>query len=78
MNHPNAENGNEPAKMSLFEVASRAPEEAYENNRAVREAFDDELRVLAEEIVRHHPSLTQLLLSMGGDSDLGDPVHGRN
>lgn len=78
MNYPNAENGNEQAKLSLFEVASRAPQEAYENSRAVREAFDNELRVLAEEIVRHHPSLTQLLLSMGSEGELPDPIHGRN
>lgn len=78
MNYPNTENENKPSRLSLFEVAARAPEEAYENSRAVREAFDEELRVLAEDIVRYHPSLTQILLSMGGKKGVPDPIHGRN
>ncbi len=63
-------------KLRVLEDASDAPDLAYQTNPEVREAFDEELRKLAEDIVQFHPSLTQLLLSMG-DPSL-NPVHGKN
>ena len=38
---------------------------------------EEELRELAEDIVRYCPSLTQLLLALGGDNS-GNPIHGMN
>ncbi|NNE92632.1 MAG: hypothetical protein HKN23_13375 [Verrucomicrobiales bacterium] len=62
--------------LRVLETATDAPETAYESDDDVRSAFDDELRQLAEEIVQHHPSLTQLLLSLS-DADQ-NPIQGRN
>ncbi|MCF6311875.1 MAG: hypothetical protein L3J39_05435 [Verrucomicrobiales bacterium] len=63
--------------LRVLTTATLAPDQAYQSNSAVREAFDNELRELAEEIVRCHPSLTQLLLSLG-EANAASPVHGRN
>ncbi|MCP5540215.1 MAG: hypothetical protein H7A53_09695 [Akkermansiaceae bacterium] len=74
-NNPNHDEDH--GNLRVLAAAAADPEAAYESSGAVREAFDDELRRLAEEIVAHHPSLTQLLLSFGGSS-VQNPVHGRN
>lgn len=47
-------------------------------DRPAQELYsDEELRGLAEDIIRHCPSLTQLLLAMGS-SLKSNPLHGRN
>lgn len=76
--HQHSENASQDQQnLRVLTTATLAPVQAYESNTAVREAFDSELRELAEEIVRCHPSLTQLLLSLG-ESNAANPVHGRN
>jgi hypothetical protein len=77
MHQYNPDASQDQQNLRVLSTASLAPDQAYESNSAVREAFDIELRELAEEIVRCHPSLTQLLLSLGG-ADISNPVHGRN
>ncbi len=77
MHQYNPDASQDQQNLRVLTTASQAPDQAYESNSAVREAFDTELRELAEEIVRCHPSLTQLLLSLGG-TDVSNPVHGRN
>ena len=76
MTNDNPEFEDENGNLRLLTAAASAPEEACEENEAVREAFDAELRKLAEEIVEFHPSLTQLLLSMS--EPVTNPVHGQN
>ncbi len=70
------QDSSEKENLRILEGAADAPEAAYANDPDVREAFDAELRQLAEEIVQYHPSLTQLLLAMGDPS--ANPVHGKN
>jgi hypothetical protein len=79
-NH-NPQSEGDQANLNVLGNAADAPTEAYESDPEVRAAFDEELRKMAEEIVQYHPSLTQLLLSMGPKSeDESDapPLHGRN
>lgn len=49
------------------------------SDRQLTEPFasEDELRDLAEDIVRHCPSLTQLLLALGSKKAT-NPIHGLN
>ena len=83
MNYHNPESERNEQNLTVLTDASAAPARAYEADQEVRDAFDAELRQLAEDIVAHHPSLTQLLLSLSGDgssigvSSLG-PIHGQN
>ena len=77
MKHNNPNSEEEQGNLRLLESAMAAPGEICEMDREVRDAFNLELRKLAEEIVEFHPSLTQLLLSMG-DSGVSNPVHGQN
>lgn len=76
--NPNSEG--DQGNLRVLEDASEAPADAYEADEEVRAAFDAELRKLAEEIVQYHPSLTQLLLSLGAESTEAapSPLHGRN
>jgi hypothetical protein len=61
---------------SASESASESPEEICENDPEVKLAFEEGLRELAEDIVKHHPSLAHLLIGM---SDAPCPyVHGQN
>ncbi len=79
-NH-NSDHEGEQGNLRVLAAAADEPIEAYESDAAVRAAFDAELRKLAEEIVQYHPSLTQLLLSLGGDTEMekaAHPIHGRN
>lgn len=83
MNYNNPESERNEQNLTVLTDASAAPDRAYADDQEVRDAFDAELRQLAEEIVAHHPSLTQLLLSMSGDgSSIGvrslSPIHGQN
>ncbi|MCB1078178.1 MAG: hypothetical protein KDM63_07765 [Verrucomicrobiae bacterium] len=61
----------------MLESVDGSPVAAYESDEAVKAAFDAELRKLAEEIVQFHPSLTQLLLSLGSQG-VANPIHGKN
>ena len=78
-NH-NPQSEGDQANLDILEGASSAPAEAYESDAEVRAAFDAELRKMAEEIVQYHPSLTQLLLSMGPkpEGESAPPLNGRN
>jgi hypothetical protein len=83
MNYDNPESQRNEQNLTVLTDASESPDRAYAANQEVRDAFDAELRQLAEEIVAHHPSLTQLLLSMSGDGKaIGvrglSPIHGQN
>ena len=83
MNYHNPDNQRNEQNLTVLADASTAPDRAYAADQEVRDAFDAELRQLAEEIVAHHPSLTQLLLSLSADgSSIGvrdlSPIHGQN
>jgi len=83
MNYHNPENQRNEQNFDVLTDAAQAPERAYASDPEVRKIFDRELRQLAEEIVAHHPSLTQLLLSLSGDGRaIGvrslHPIHGQN
>jgi hypothetical protein len=75
-NH-NPGNESDAGNLRVLESVDGSPAAAYESDEAVRAAFDAELRKLAEEIVQFHPSLTQLLLSLG-DQGVANPIHGQN
>jgi len=77
MQQHNSDASQDQQNLRVLTAATLSPDKAYQSSSAVREAFDSELRELAEEIVRCHPSLTQLLLSMG-EAEVSNPVHGRN
>ena len=47
------------------------------NPDATASITEEELRELAEDIVRYCPSLTQLLLALGGENS-SNPIHGLN
>jgi hypothetical protein len=81
MEYHNPETNRNEQNLRVLNAASAAPARAYESNPAVRDAFDRELRQLAEEIIEHHPSLTQLLLSLSGEcgqQTVANPIHGQN
>ena len=81
MYYHNPDNEGEQGNLRVLTSAVAEPTEAYESDAEVRAAFDAELRKLAEEIVQFHPSLTQLLLSLGGETEADSddhPIHGRN
>ncbi|HRX54066.1 MAG: hypothetical protein R3F31_05375 [Verrucomicrobiales bacterium] len=77
MEYYNPKNSSGDDNLRVLEAAACDPEASYANDPAVREAFDSELRELAKQIVTHHPSLTQLLLSLSSP-EKANPVHGRN
>jgi hypothetical protein len=83
MNYHNPENERNEQNLTVLADAADAPDRAYAADQEVRDAFEAELRQLAEDIVAHHPSLTQLLLSLSGDgTSIGvrdlSPIHGQN
>lgn len=80
MYYHNPKSEGDHGNLRVLEEASEAPQDAYESDAEVRAAFDAELRRLAEDIVQHHPSLTQLLLSLGAEAEgpVANPVHGQN
>lgn len=77
MQYYNSEEDSGDRNLRVLEGAAFDPEASYSADPAVREAFDAELRELAKQIVTHHPSLTQLLLSFSSPG-AKNPVHGRN
>jgi len=77
MYYHNPKSDSDAGNLRVLENAADSPADAYESDAAVRDAFDQELRKLAEEIVQFHPSLTQLLLSLGSQG-VANPIHGQN
>ncbi|MDF1824093.1 MAG: hypothetical protein P1U68_05600 [Verrucomicrobiales bacterium] len=64
------------SSLELLETATQSPEELCESDPEVKAAFEESLRDLAEDIVKHHPGLAHLLLGMG---ETPCPVvHGQN
>jgi hypothetical protein len=62
--------------LELLETASFSPEEICKSDPEIKAAFEQSLRELAEDIVKHHPGLAHLLLGMG---ETPCPiVHGQN
>ena len=62
--------------LDLLETASADPTRSIQEDPEIRAAFEDSLRELAEDIVKHNPSLAHLLLGMG---EAPSPiVHGQN
>ena len=60
----------------LTEASDGNPEESCQNTPEIKEAFDQSLRQLAEDIVEFHPGLAHLLASLG---DAPAPfMHGQN
>jgi len=62
--------------LELLDSAAADPARICQNDPEVRAAFEDSIRELAEDIIKHNPSLAHLLLGMGNaPSPL---VHGQN
>ena len=62
--------------LAILESAASSPAEACHDDPEVREAFDQSLRELAEDILEFHPGLAHLLIGL---SDSPCPtVHGQN
>lgn len=62
--------------LELLEAAASAPSAMCQDDPEVKEAFENGLRSLAEDIVKFHPGLAHLLIGM---SDAPCPVvHGQN
>ncbi|MEM7601797.1 MAG: hypothetical protein AAF357_10335 [Verrucomicrobiota bacterium] len=67
---------NQNEALELLETATLSPEEICQNDPEVKAAFEQSLRELAEDIVKHHPGLAHLLIGMG---ETPCPVvHGQN
>lgn len=67
---------NQSAALELLETATASPEEICQNDPEVKAAFEQSLRELATDIVKHHPGLAHILLGMG---EAPCPmVHGQN
>jgi len=62
--------------LALMETASPSPQTFCGEDPEIREAFDDGLRQLAEDIVKFHPDLAHLLIALGQGPTL--EVNGRN
>lgn len=81
MEYHNPDTERNEQNLRVLNAASKSPNRAYESNPEVRDAFEAELRQLAEEIVQNHPSLTQLLLSLSADGrsiGITNQIHGQN
>jgi len=81
MDYHNPDTERNEQNLKVLNAASAAPSRAYDSSPAVRDAFEAELRQLAEEIVQNHPSLTQLLLSLSNDGNsigVASTIHGQN
>jgi|TARA_B110000305_G_C19422941_1_gene631923 hypothetical protein len=62
--------------LALFESAAGSPAEAMKENPELKEAFEESLRSLAEDIIEFHPGLAHILVGM---SEVPSPViHGQN
>jgi len=81
MEYHNPDTDRNEQNLKVLNDASASPSRAYDSSAAVRDAFETELRQLAEEIVQNHPSLTQLLLSLSNDGNsigVANTIHGQN
>lgn len=67
---------NQNEALELLETATFSPEEVCKNDPEVKAAFDQSLRELAQDIVKHHPGLAHLLIGMGQEPC--PVVHGQN
>jgi hypothetical protein len=61
----------------ILGLISESPSDACESDPAVRAAFEESLRHLAEDIIEFNPGLAHILLGMGSGKD-GVEIHGRN
>lgn len=62
--------------LALLSAAAIAPSQICENDPDTRQAFEEGLRALAEDIVRFHPGLAHLLIGMSATPCAF--VHGQN
>jgi len=62
--------------LALLSAAAIAPSQICENDPDTRQAFEEGLRALAEDIVRFHPGLAHLLIGMSETPCAF--VHGQN
>jgi len=77
MYHPDpTPESNHSNHLQLLEAASDAPSEACLEDPETREAFDDGLRQLAQDIIQFHPDIAHILLGMGETAS--GTVHGQN
>lgn len=76
MNLPESNQSNGASTLALLESAVSAPDQAMQDNPEIKEAFENSLRDLAQDILEFHPGLAHVLLGMG---DTACPmVHGQN
>ena len=61
----------------ILGMISDSPAEACANDPAVKAAFEESLRHLAEDIIEYSPGLAHILLGMSGSSEEIE-IHGRN
>ncbi len=62
--------------LALLSAAAIAPSQICESDPDIKQAFEEGLRALAEDIVRFHPGLAHLLIGMS--STPCSFVHGQN
>jgi hypothetical protein len=62
--------------LALLSAAAIAPSQICENDPDTKQAFEEGLRALAEDIVRFHPGLAHLLIGMSATPCAF--VHGQN
>ena len=58
---------NQSKALELLTAAADNPAERCLDDPEVKEAFDQSLRELAEDIIQFHPGLAHLLVSMSGE-----------
>ncbi len=77
MYHSDSDSNNSSSlALELLSSASISPAEICNNDPEVREAFEQGLRELAEDILKFHPSLAHILIGMS--SSPCPVVHGQN
>ncbi len=70
------QDSNDSNALALFESATGSPAQAMRDNPELKQAFEESLRSLAEDIVEFHPGLAHVLMGM---SEVPCPViHGQN
>lgn len=60
-----ADHSSSSATLALLSAAAIAPSQMCESDPDTKQAFEEGLRALAEDIVRFHPGLAHLLIGMG-------------
>ncbi|MDF1738262.1 MAG: hypothetical protein P1U86_03805 [Verrucomicrobiales bacterium] len=70
------QDSNDSDALALLESAAGSPAQAMLDDPELKEAFEESLRSLAEDIIEFHPGLAHILLGMG---EVPCPVvHGQN